>query len=389
MSSPLSDWTVDENVYESSTTGEEQEFPEYISGRDFAVSRSFVGYVSPQENTLVVAGELYRPGNPEDPQLFVYLYEPHDRIERGVPQVPFWLFDAGDEVESAKSMAHELAEARAEIEYDETDLEFVPRLREAVPELEIHREHGEGRYDDGGDKQDDASLRSSPGTGHPLEGYLPGYVFGTQYQKYWPVMECESCGVELEGANGFSWECDSTVVFGRTESGQYEALRWFCSDHSPSSLGSALEDIPPLELLKEWRERMDRRQELIDERAKEVEIDPEERERIERKMDRMQERINERSEEGRIMRKKAQKAKQQLIDEGVLEQFTDTERAEKRKIRMHLPLGNEPDEFTERYYLVRCNLDCMCFGRYYQNITYIRDPVVLDEEPRESVSTEV
>lgn len=71
---------------------------------------------------------------------------------------------------------------------------------------------------------------------------------------------------------------------------------------------------------------------------------------------------------------KNHQARKELEEEGVLEEYTEAEQEERAKV-MGLSMGPN----IERYFLVRCNLDCLCFGGYYQNLSYIRNPAVLDE----------
>lgn len=357
-----SGWRVDESVQEVSYTDNTREFPEYIEGQSTPAKKTYAGYVSPDDSTIIVVGELNHPGIPEDTGLFVYLYE----VASGMDYAPFWLFSGGDEVDGTKEVARQLVVARDEVPYAPGDVEFMPELRERVPDLSVHTEFMKDSYRTEYLEEHGISFDLPDSTGHPLEAYLPGYVVGTQFQKYWPRFECgePDCSNEIEGGNQSSWELNSTLYLGKSDEGVFVPLGWRCIQHSTESLDSFMTQVPDPDIVSEWKTRMDKEQSLINERVEELKeagaFDD-----------------NEEDDDGLELSRnfgKRQQARQELENEGILEEYTQTEQEERVKVRAF-----ERGPEIEQYYLVRCDIDCMCFDGYYQNLSYIRNPAVIDE----------
>lgn len=357
-----SGWRVDESVQETSYTDNAREFPEYIEEQSTPATKTYAGYVAPDESTIIAVGELNHPGSPDDTGLFVYLYE----VARGMDHAPFWLFSGGDEVARAKDIARQLVVAREETSYAPGDVEFISDLQDRGPDLSVHTEFTSDSYRTEYVEEHEISFDLPDPTGHPLEAYLPGYVAGIQFQKYWPCFECldSDCSSEIEGGNQSSWELNSTLYLGQSDEGVFVPVGWRCAEHATDSLESFMAEVPDPDVVSEWETRLDEEQSLINERVEELEaagaFDDEEED-------------DDGPEWSRNMGKRRQ-ARQELEDEGILDEYTQAEQEARAKVTS-FSMG--PD--IERYYLVRCDIDCMCFGGYYQNLSYIRNPAVVDE----------
>jgi len=366
MTDVPSGWRVDESVRETSYTDNAREFPEYIAEQSTPATKTYAGYVSSDESTIIAVGELNHPGRPDETGLFVYLYE----VARGMDHAPFWLFNGGDDVARAKEIARQLVVAREETSYAHSDVEFIPDLRDRVPDLSVHTEFTSDSYRTEYVEEQGISFDLPDPTGHPLEDYLPGYVAGIQFQKYWSCFECldPDCSSEIEGGNQSSWELNSTLYLGQSDEEVFIPGRWRCAEHSTDSLDSFMAEVPDTDVVSEWETRMDEEQSLINERVEELEeagaFDDDEEE-------------DDDGPEWLRYSGKHRQARQELQDEGILEEYTQAEQEERAKVR-----GSSLGPDIERYYLVRCDLDCMCFGGYYQNLSYVRNPVVVDERKR-------
>lgn len=352
MTDVPSRWRVDESVRETSYTDNARKFPEYIKEQSTPATKTYAGYVSPDEATIIAVGELNHPGSPDDTGLFVYLYE----VASGMEHAPFWLFSGGDDVERAKEMARQLVVAREETPHGPSDVEFIPDLRDRVPDLSVHTEFTSDSYRTEYIEEHGISFDLPDPTRHPLEAYLPGYVAGIQFQKYWPCFEClePDCSSEIEGGNQSSWELNSTLYLGQSDEGVFVPVGWRCVEHLTDSLESFMAEIPDSGAVSKWESRMDEEQSLIDERVDELEeagaFDEDEE--------------DDDGPEWRRDTGKRQRARQELEDEGVLEEYTQAEQEERAKVTG---------------FSMGCDIDCMCFGGYYQNLSYIRNPAVVDE----------
>jgi hypothetical protein len=354
MTDVPSGWRVDESVRETSYTDNAQEFPEYIAEQPTPATKTYAGYVSPDESTYIAVGELNHPGRSDETGLFVYLYE----VARGVYRDSFWLFNGGDDVARAKEITRQLVVAREETSYAHSDVEFIPDLRDRVPDLSVHTEFTSDSYSTEYVEEQGISFELPDPTGHPLEDYLPGYVAGSQLQQYMPCFEClnPDCSREIEGGNQLSWELNSTLYLGQSDEEEFIPVGWQCAKHSTDSLDSFMAEVPDPDVVSEWETRMDEEQSLINQRLEELEE------------------AGAFDDDESIDFVKRQQARQELEDEGILEEDTLAEKEERAQVTS---MSRRPD--IERYYLVRCDLDCMCFGAYYQNLTYVRNPVVVDE----------
>lgn len=355
------DWRIDESVQQTSYNDNVREFPEYINGQSTPAQKTYAGYVSPDETTIISVSELTHVGSSDDTELFVYLYEVADELEHA----PFWLFDAGSNVERVKEIARRLAVAREETPYAPGDIDFIADLRKRVPELSVHTEYANDSYTEYAEERG-ISLDLPDPTDHPLEAYLPGYVVGTQFQKYFSYFECHNpdCSRQIEGAMELSREPNSSLYLGENDDGVIVPEGWRCAEHSTDSLDTFMTDVLDPKVVSEWKTRINEERSLIDSRVNELqEADG---------FDSDEENNNE-SEYGNGLDKR-QQARQELEDEGILEEYTEAERKERDKI-----LGISTVHYKQQYYLVRCDVDCVQFGAYYQNVSYIRNPVVLDE----------
>lgn len=369
MSNLPGDWRVDESVRETSTDGRGREFPEYVDDQSTPVTKAYAGYVSPEEETVVVVGEVNHPGKPDDTQLLIYLYE----VATGMDKAPFWLFTGGDTIERACEIARQLVMARDQTPYEPTSLSFIPDIRDRVPDLSIHIEFTKDDYRDEWVEKNEVSFELPEQSGHPLEDYLEGYVVGIQFQKYWPCFECQDpdCTSEIEGGNHKSWEMNSSLYVAQSEDGVLIPVGWYCNEHPKNSLDSYMDEILDPDTLAMWDERLTEEAQLIEERVAELEkageFDDEE--------EKQEDNLSDRTGEFRNRWQKSSRARQKLQEEGILSEYSQEEAEERSRARAQLMGPN-----IDRYYLVRCNIDCMCFGGYYQNLSYIRNPVVVEEK---------
>lgn len=363
MSTLPENWRIDESVRETTHNEMSREFPEYIEDQSTPATKTFAGYVSPDESTIIAVGELNRPGIPDNSGLYIYVYE----VASGMDKAPFWLFSGGEDVDTARNLARKVVVARDETPYEPSDIEFLSDLRERVPELDVHTEFTPEDYGQEWVEEQGIMFESPGPTGHPLESYLSGYVAGIQFQKYWPSLECDEpeCSAEIEGGNQSSWEMNSTLYIGETDEGVFVPVGWRCVKHPVENLDSFMAELPSSDVISEWETRLDEEQSLINERVEELEaagaFDDDDDD-------------DEDGPEWRRNMGKNHQARKELEEEGVLEEYTEAEQEERAKV-MGLSMGPN----IERYFLVRCNLDCLCFGGYYQNLSYIRNPAVLDE----------
>jgi hypothetical protein len=75
-----------------------------------------------------------------------------------------------------------------------------------------------------------------------------------------------------------------------------------------------------------------------------------------------------------LVGKKRTRAREELEARGVITEKTAAETQTEMNVSAFLS-----GQAFEQYYLVRCDIDCMCFSRYYWNVSYIRNPSVVDE----------
>jgi hypothetical protein len=354
-----SGWQINESLKQARYVRGSHNFPEYAEGLVTPTRRSHAGYVSEDESTIVSVNELNHPGNPDDTELFIYLYEHGSTDESAY----VWLFTAEGGVTAVTRVARKLVVARHETPHSRGDFKFIPYLRERVPKLAIHTEHSAESLRPGHPEHKGMQFELPEPTGHPLELYLQGFVVGTQFQRNRPSFSCQDadCKVELEGNNHTSWELNSSLFLFEQSGGELFGMGWRCSEHPVDSLEPFVAEIPGPETVSTWRERLEKEDRMIDEKVSEMKRNG----TLE---------INSDTDHATLELAQKSQARQELEIEGVLEERTSEDNQTCRRVR-NMMAG--PD--VERFHLIRCDFDCMCFGGHHQSISYIRSPSAIDQ----------